>query len=250
MEATRAAGTLVVAAMTVGSLVRAADWARAVQLATRCPAQTLYTAHALLRTGRVEDAIVIFGQQGEAGALSMLLWALEARDEALVSRALASAPPVWQRAAGHIQRGESVPDSLEWLVWHWARTWLDFRGDAFAGRLMELVAAPAAARGARCAKVLLELGRPADALAFASRSAGQPEADEVVGLVAHGQGDFASAAAFLERRAAAADAPVRVYRCGADALAKTGRRDAARRMWALGEKARPDSRLWKNAPGF
>jgi tetratricopeptide (TPR) repeat protein len=246
IEATRAAPTLVVAATSVGSLVRAGDWARAVQLATRCPAQTLYTAHALLRTGRATDAIEIFRQQGEAGALSMLLWALEDRDEALAARALTGASPVWHEAASHIQRGQPVPESLHWLVWHWARTWLDFRGDAFAGRLMELGARPAHERGACCAKVLFELGRSADALDLAARSPGQPDTNEVVGLIAYGQGDFASAAAFLGRRAEVGDAPVRVYRCGADALARTGHEGAARRMWALGKDARPDSRLWKD----
>src|ERR1019366_8505949 len=67
LEAMRAAGTLVVAAAAVGSFVRAADWPRAMQLAARCPAQSLYSAHAFLRTGRVDEALGVFAQQGEAG---------------------------------------------------------------------------------------------------------------------------------------------------------------------------------------
>ncbi len=246
VEATRAAGTLVVAAATVGSLVRAGDWARAAHLATRCPAQTLYSAHAFLRTGRIEDAIGILSQQGESGALSLLLWALEVDDEALVARALAGASTVWQTAAHLIQRGQSVPESLDWLVWHWARTCIDFRGDAFASRLTELATAAAPERGARRAKLLFDAGRTADALQMALGFAGSPHADEIAGLIAHGQGDFPSAAEFLGRRAEAGDAPVRVYRCGAEAFVKLGRKDAARRLWALGEKARPDSRLWQS----
>jgi len=77
-------------------------------------------------------------------------------------------------------------------------------------------------------------------------SPGHPDADEVVGLVAESRGEPALAAEFLERRAEAGDAPVRVYRRGAQVLVKLGRGEAARRLWALGEKARPDSRLWQS----
>jgi tetratricopeptide (TPR) repeat protein len=246
LEATRAAGTLIVAAAAVGSYVRAGDWARAVELAARCPAQTLYSAHAFLRAGRIDDGIGILSQQGESGALSMLLWALEVRDEALVSRALAGASPVWHAAARLIQRDRSVPESLDWLVWHWARTWTDFRGDAFAGRLAELGPGAASERGARYAKLLFDAGRAEEALQIALGFPGSPHAHEIAGLVAFGQGDFPTAAEFLKRRGEAGDAPVRVYRRGAEAFVKVGRKDEARRMWALGEKARPDSRLWQS----
>jgi tetratricopeptide (TPR) repeat protein len=246
LEAMRAAGTLVVAAAAVGSFVRAADWPRAMQLAARCPAQSLYSAHAFLRTGRVDEALGVFAQQGEAGALAMLLCALEARDEALLSRTLAGASPVWQRAARLIARDEPVPASLDWLVWHWARVWTSFRGDAFGDRLMALGAGDPYDRDARRAKVLFEAGRVPEALESALPLAGHPDADEVVGLVAESRGEPALAAEFLERRAEAGDAPVRVYRRGAQVLVKLGRGEAARRLWALGEKARPDSRLWQS----
>jgi hypothetical protein len=247
IEATRAAGTLVVAAAAVGSLVRTGDWARAAELAARCPARTLYSAHAFLRTGRIDEGIEILSQQGESGALSMLLWALEVRDEALVARALEGASPVWHTAARLIQREQSVPESLDWLVWHWARTWIDFRGDVFAGHLMDLSATAGPDCGARCAKLLFDAGRAEDALQMAMGSPGSPQADEIAGLVTYGQGDVSSASDFLSRRAEAGDAPVRVYRCGAEAFVRLGRKDAARRMWALGEKARPDSRLWQSS---
>jgi hypothetical protein len=101
-------------------------------------------------------------------------------------------------------------------------------------------------RDARRAKVLFEAGRVPEALESALPLAGHPDADEVVGLVAESRGEPALAAEFLERRAEAGDAPVRVYRRGAQVLVKLGRGEAARRLWALGEKARPDSRLWQS----
>ena len=242
LEAMRAAPTLVVAAAAVGSFVRAGDWTRAGQLAASCPAQTLYTAHAFLRTQRVKDGLEIFEQQGPLGAAALVLWALECDDAALLERALLRAPPSWIAVASAVARGERPPAPFDWLLWQWARAWFEMRGDALGARMVALGNEPDAERSGRLAVLMFELGRHEDALRLAQESPESRGAWEATGLIAYQQGDWEAAADLLARRAHAGDAPLRVYRLGAMALARCDRNDVATQVRALGRVARPHSR--------
>lgn len=248
LEAMRAASNIVVASAAVGSFVRAGDWGRARDLAARCPAQTLYSAVAFLRAGRVDDGLAILARQGKEGAVAALLWGLEHRDAPLVDRSLDGAPQAWRDVAESVQRGVAVPPPLEWLARKWARTSFGLRADAVAARLLGAASDPVVARGGLCAEYLLTADRPADAAHFALQFRDSPGGSEVLGLLAYAEGDLGTAAEWLTRRVAAGNAPVRVYRLAADALTRTGRPEDARRVRADGEAARPWSLAWRSAP--
>jgi tetratricopeptide (TPR) repeat protein len=249
LEAMRLVPTLVVAASAVGSFVRAGDWGRAGQLAASCPAQTLYTAHAFLRTGRIEEGLEVFKQQGPRGALGLVLWALERGDDDLLARALDGAPESWSAVALAVARGERPPPALDCLLWQWAGGWFEMRGDTLAARMIDLGLESDLERAGRLCVMLFELERHAEALEWAGRYPEALGAWEVSGLLAYHLGDWKVAADRLARRARAGDAPVRVYHLGAQALLRCGRDEEARQVLALGRRARPHSSAFAGAPG-
>ena len=245
IEAMRTVASQPVAAGAAAYFLREGDWERAGQLAAACKVPSPETAHAFFRTGNIDEALAIVAGTGLRGRLAGLLWALETRNDGLAARLLVGARATWRTATAHVQRGERVPASLDWLVWNWVRTCFDFRCDDLVRRLVEAAHGSAVERGARCATLFLEARRPADALRHAAENMESPIASGVIGLIAYGQGDFRTAAEFLSKRAEAGDAPVRVYRQGALALRSLGRAEEAQRLLAMGKKARPDSLFWE-----
>jgi tetratricopeptide (TPR) repeat protein len=232
-----------VIAASLGCLTRQERWAEAIELTLRWRVESPYAAHAMLRAGRRDDGLGILERLGGAGRAHALLWALEQRDDALVSRLLEGAPAVWGPVARSVAKGERVPARLAWVAWSWARIWLDVRGFDLTRRLVFSLPAPDADCAASLALLLYDAREPMRGLAMAVGHADRPDAQEMMGLLCHDRGDTDGAARFLRARAEAGEAPVRVYAKGAEALAERGRGADAREMIALGRRARPHSVL-------
>jgi tetratricopeptide (TPR) repeat protein len=239
-----AQGAKAVIAAGIGTFVRWRAFAHAVQLGESQGVTNEYLAQALWRVGRVEEARALLASFGETAAAQLLICALEpgeesATDEAALAMALGWMPRAAGAAVECVAAGRRVPHELGWLVLRWMEVAIAFRSDAVAERLARSL--PAAASESRATHALLcyEGGEPMAALTIALSYAEEPDAWEVIGLVAHDSGDMAAAAAMLSRRARAGDVSVRVALRGASALVAVGDRLGAERLMDLGRSSRP-----------
>ena len=234
---TRGAKAVIAAGM--GTLVRRRAFPHAVQLGETHGVTNEYFAHALTRVGRIGEARELLGSFGETAATHLLLTALEDDDEACVARALATMPPKAAEAASDVLARRPVPQALGWLVLAWLEVAIAFRADAVADRLARSLPGTPAEALATYALLRYEGGEPLAALRVALGCAEEPDAWEVIGLVAHEKGDMGASAMMLSRRARAGDASVRVVLRGSAALRMLGDAAGAERLMDVGRASRP-----------
>jgi tetratricopeptide (TPR) repeat protein len=239
-----ASGARSVIAAGMGTFVRRRAFAHALTLGEAQDVRNEYFAQALWRCGRVEEAREVLVSFGESAAAQLLVCALEVgehggEDARAMERALAWMPPKAAEAASHVVARRRVPQELAWLVLSWMEAAIGLRSDAVAERLA--LSLPGTASESRATHALLryEGGEPMDALRIALTCAEEPDACEVIGLVAHESGDMAASAAMLSRRARAGDVSVRLALRGSAALRALGDRAAAERLLELGRASRP-----------
>ena len=232
-------GAKAVIAAGIGTFVRRRAFPHAVQLGESQGVTNEYFAHALGRVGRTSEARELLASFGETAARHLLVSALEDDDEPTIARALASMPPRATEAAEHVAAKRRVPQELAWLVLAWLEVAIALRADAVADRLA--LSLPGTAREALATHALLryEGGEPFEALRLALTCSEEPDACEVIGLVAHESGDMAASATVLSLRARAGDVSVRVALCGAAALRATRDHAGAERLMAMGRESRP-----------
>lgn len=228
-----------VIAASIGAFVRQRAWARAVELGDAHGMRNEYYAHALVRVGRVEEARALLASFGESAADHLVLVGLTTNDEATVAKALELMPPRAADAARHVLARERVPRNLAWCVLAWMELAIAFRADEVATRLSLALPATESEARATLALLLYEGGQPLEALQTALTCDTEPDALEVIGLVAHDNGDLVAAGALLAKRARAGDCPVRVALRGGAALQATGKRAAAEELLAIGRASRP-----------
>jgi hypothetical protein len=150
-------------------------------------------------------------------------------------------------AAERVLRGERVPRALGWWILAWMELAVAYRADALATRLARALPATDAESQATLALLLYEGGEPLAALEQALGCTEEPDALEVIGLVAHDKGDLAAAGALLAKRARAGDCSVRVALRGSEALGAKGQRAAAEELLAIGRASRPHARAFAMA---
>lgn len=228
-----------VVAAAVGAFVRQRAWARAVELGDAHGTRNEYYAHALVRVGRAEEARTLLAGFGESAADHLLLVGLATNDEATVTKALELMPPRAADAVKLVLAGARVPRGLAWCVLAWMELAIAFRADEVATRLAHALPATESEARATLALLLYEGGQPLEALQTALTCDSEPDALEVIGLVAHDNGDLVAAGALLAKRARAGDCPVRVALRGGAALEATGKRAAAEELLAIGRASRP-----------
>ncbi len=243
VEALRAHSTAAVASAVAGAFVRQRAWAEALEVARRWGVTNAYVAHALLRTGRIDEAAGAFEAQGAAGAEHRALWAA-AQGEA---HAVADLDASVSALAEAVRAGAAVPSALRWLLLDHAARWMTYGEDAVVRRLVASFPATAEVRAGLLASLFDDDGRAQDALAIALEAPDDARAQAVIGAFAYERGDMEAAAHFLGARAARGDAPVRVYVCAAEALRRRGRADEAAAVLAEGRRARPHSLLLERA---
>ena len=219
--AAKDAGLASVVAAAAGTFARSRAWTCATEVGDRYGLSNEYYAYALLRTGRIEQALQVFGTFGESGAVHVLLVGLERQDERVTAEALTKLPTHWAGVAERVMKGRSVAPAYAWLLFDWLRIALDMRSDLLATRLVACLPGTPAERSATHALLLLEASEPMLALRLALATPNEPMAAEVIGIVAHEKKDYAAAAAMLLLRARAGDAPAHVFAKGHDALRRT-----------------------------
>jgi hypothetical protein len=243
MAAKDASGAKAVIAAGMGTFVRRRAFAHAVQLGESQGVTNEYFAHALVRVGRVAEGMELLTSFGETAAAQLLVCALEdggeGVDERVVARALAWMPAKAAEAAVHVLAKHRVPHELGWLVLSWMGVAIAFRSDAVADRLALSLPGTASESRATLALLHYEAGESMEALRIALTCPEEPDACEVIGLVAHESGDMAASAAMLSKRARAGDVSVRVALRGSAALRATGDRAGAERVLELGRSSRP-----------
>lgn len=235
--------TSVVMSAVAGVMARHAQWNSLADLAHSYDEWTPYHIHGLMHTGAREVAIDALRGLGLDGKLHLLLWGLELGDESLVDQGLKDAPPHWCLVTEHVISASTVPRGYQWVVLEWLRIWARYCGQRAFDMLTGTLQGTPDEQKARAALTLLEVDRGMDALRLALEVPREPGAQEVIGLMAYEQQDWAGAAHFLVGRAQAGNAPVKVYWRGADALRRLGKHDLARQLIAAGREARPISLL-------
>ena len=234
-----ARGAPAVIAASIGAFVRQRAWAQAVKLGDTHGTRNEYYAHALRRVGRVEEARTMLVDFGEASAEHLLLTAFEANDESTAAQALALLPDRAADAAKHVFAGARAPRELGFWVLGWMELAIAYRADELAVRLSRSLPGSETESVATLALLLYEGGEPLAALEQALTCTSEPDAIEVIGLVAHDKGDLRAAGALLAKRARAGDCPVRMALRGGEALRATGQRAAADELLAIGRESRP-----------
>ncbi len=236
-----AQGARSVIAAGIGTYVRRRAWQEAVQLGERHTVSNEYLALALLRVGRVDEARALLTEFGHDSATHLLLLGFDIDDAASVTRALTWLPARAAIAAEHVLGRRRVPHELGWLITAWMELAVAFRADSVAERLALALPHRPSESAAMSALFRYEGGEPMVALSAALACADEPDALEVIGLVAHDKGDMAASAVMLSRRARAGDVSVRVVLKGCAALRATGKRAAADQLLELGRASRPHS---------
>jgi tetratricopeptide (TPR) repeat protein len=235
-------GAPAVVAAGIGAFVRQRAWTHAVTLAETHGVRNEYYAHALARVGRVDESRALLTSFGESAAEHLLLSGLEANDDAVVAQALAMLPACAAAPAKHVRAGQRVPRALGFWLLGWMELCVAYRADAMAARLASSLPATDAESRATLALLLYEGGEPMEALELALACSTEPDALEVIGLVAHDKGDLAAAGPLLAKRARAGDCSVRVALRGGAALRAIGQRAAAEEVLAIGRASRPHAR--------
>jgi len=245
-SAMRSLRTAAVGAACVGELVRAGEFDQASFMAKsslECGFVTPPIVYGLAYGNHWELAEQVTERAGVDGALHLATAAAWFDRPDVLERAL-------DRMTGSVRNGfeliltaQSVPEELLWVVDLLMSQW------AQVGCIPLLTAAaqclPCGASGglARAAWLAYQAQLPAPALDLALRSPEQPDALEVLGLVAFDQADYKAAAHFLSQRVAAGPAPVRVYHKAIEALLRVGRPALARIVLETALTHRPQSPL-------
>ena len=237
-----ARGARAVIAAGIGAFVRQRAWAHAIQLGETHGVRNEYVAHALGRLGRLDESRAILFSFGESAADHLLLSALETNDEAVVTQALEMLPTRAVDAVRFVLEGKRAPRHLASFLFAWLELAIAFRADDVAARLSRSLPGTESESLATLALLLYEGGEPIQALQHALTCSHEPDALEVIGLVAHDNGDLPAAGALLSRRARAGDCSVRVALRGGAALRATGQRAAADALMAIGRTSRPHAR--------
>lgn len=233
-----------VVAATMGGLVRHRAWSSAVEIGDRHGVRNEHYGYALLRVGRTDEAHQVFRSFGEDGAVHLLFDALDRRDASLIEETLAILPRSAHAVAECVASARAVSHDLAWQVMDWMRLAMAYRSDAVVSLLVRSLPGSPAERSALHAVHLFEAGEPMAALSLALECPDEPDAAEVIGLVAHQRRDFDAAATFLVARIRAGDPSVRVVTCCSDALKRVGRADLAKEVVALGRRSRPLARAF------
>jgi len=231
-----------VLAATVGELLRARAWRQAVDLGERAGLVNEARAHALLRVGRVAEAHGMFESFGERGAVHFVLDGIERRDETSLARGLVGAPATVVTTAERAARGATVDAAMAWKLFSWIEAALDLRAEALATRLVGCLPMPRAERAALHALFMYEAGILGEALNLALTVPSEPDAAEVIGLVALAHGDMEAAGTMLAARVRAGDPSVRATRGAVVALRHLRRDQDASALLAIGLEARPHAR--------
>ena len=237
-----ARGAPAVIAAGIGAFVRQRAWAHAVELGEKHGVRNEYYAHALGRVGRVGESRELWGTFGESAARHLLLGGLEANDDATIAHALELMPPRAADAVEHVRAATRAPRHLAWWLFDWIELAIAMRADDLAARLARSLPGTPSESVATLALLMYEDRQPLEALRLALTCATEPDALEVIGLVAHETGDLAAAGTLLAKRARAGDCSVRVALRGATALRATGRGAAADELMEIGRASRPHAR--------
>lgn len=230
--------TVTAAAMTSAFQRGADEECRAIGAASGV--QSELSAFALARSGQVDRARDELLGFGESAATFAIVFGLAHDDAAAIAHGLAAATPAHRTVLDGVRAGKKVPGDLAWVLLSWLEHAVIAREDRVAGKLAASL--PFAAEGLRL--VFRFENEPLTALREALERPTELASLEVIGLVAHGHGDFAAAATMLGTRARAGDAAVRVHLKAADAFTRLGRNEDAAAMLELGRDARPLSRSW------
>jgi hypothetical protein len=243
-----ARGAPSVIAASIGTFVRQRAWAHAVELGEKHGIRNEYYAHALARVGRVDESRALFELFGESAAGHRLVCGLEVNDDASVRRALELLPAGAAAVVEHVRAAERAPRHLAWWLLEWLELAIAMRADDLAARLSRSLPGTPNESLATLALLTYEDRQPLEALRLALSCATEPDALEVIGIVAHETGDLAAAGTLLVKRARAGDCPVRVASRGALALRATGRAALADELLEIGRASRPHARSLARSP--
>lgn len=240
MAAKDTQGARSVIAAGMGTFVRLRAWQQAVAIGERHELHNEYFAHALGRVGRTTEARDLLVGFGPSAATQLLLAGFDCNDSVSVGQALEALSPKAAVAAEHVLTERRVPEELEWILVSWIELAIALRSDAIVDRLVRSLPRP---RAASAIHALLRYagGEPMTALQIALTCADEPDALEVIGLVAHDNGDKTASAAMLTQRARAGDVSVRVILRGCEALRAIGKHAAAEQLLVMGRESRPHS---------
>lgn len=238
----RSAAAVTVTAAAMKAYFRGGAIERCAEIGAKSGVRSEEWAFAIARMGRLDEARTELFTFGDSAAPHAVVFGLAHEDAAAIEHGLAAATPAHREAFARVRAGAKVPATLVWTVTAWLELAIALREDGAAERLAAALPWTPAARSAFRARITHDAIDPIAGLKLALDHPTEPAASEVIGLVAHGQGDLVAAAAMLGIRARAGDAPVRVYLKAADALLRLGRRDEAAAMLASGREARPHAR--------
>jgi hypothetical protein len=238
----RSGGAPVVAVAACASFFRRGAWLPCVELAERAGVSSELIAFALAKVGRIEEARARLVAFGDAASPFLVLFGLAHDDAATLEQGILAATIAQREALASVRAGTKVPAHLAWCVVAWLDQAIVIQDEKTIGMLSASLPWSPARRAAHRALVTYDKLDPMAALKLALEHTGEPEALEVIGLVAHAHGDFAAAAGVLGMRAQAGDAAVRVHLKAADALRRLGKKTEADAMLALGVESRPASK--------
>lgn len=226
----------------VAAFVRARAFGAAVALAEKFDVRNEAYAWALAHVGRQADAYAALASFGEDASAHVVAMGIARREPDMVARGLDLSPPAWAAAAERLLAGRKAAREDEALVGAWLALAVAHRADDLAVKLANAMPLSEHAARARHAVLLFESGEPMRALGLALEASAEPDAREVIGLVALDRGDHAAAAAMLALRVSDGDAPVHVVTGACASLARLGRRSEARAVLEAGRASRPASR--------
>lgn len=240
LRALEAAKSPAVLAGGIGCFLRARAFAAAASLGEKYGLRNEAYAWSLAHVGRQREAAEVLASFGESSATHLLLLGLALRDRAVAAQGLAWSPPAWASIADRLFKGEPLDRDAEATVNGWLAIAAEHRADDLAKTLAMALPLSLAAREARLAITVLEAGEPMRALPYALRQSDEPDARQVLGLVAYERNDPA-AAPLLALRVRDGDAPVHVVLAACASLAAAGQHDEARAILHQGRAGRPHS---------
>lgn len=236
----------VVAAAAVGALLRAGDLKLAAALSESFQAQgapSAYFLHGLAINGRWDGARAIAEHMGVDGQLHLATAALRNNQELLVGESLTQMPAVWRGTLEALLNGSAITSEQHWVTEAWMTLWAKVGAlDLFQFGATRLPGSEAEV-ASRAALLLFRTGYLGAAVELALNHPQEPEAAEVLGLVAFETADWDTAAQMLSFRVRSGRASVRVYHRAATALIRSGRVAEAETLLSAGRRQHPQSHL-------
>ena len=196
-------------------------------------------AFAVASMGRLDEARAELLAFGDSAELAALVFGIAHDDDELLARGLGASSAKHRDALACVREGAPVVPSSAWILRGWLERAVALRADRAVARLLASLPVPVGRRAALHALLAFDLLGPIAGLTIALGHPTELDSQEVIGLVAHRQGDWEGARSMLSLRAQRADASVRVYAKASDACARLGRAAEADRWLALGREARP-----------